>query len=155
MTARSAAPEPRPGLWSAACCDRARDSTGRWQVKLTDRGRKRDARVHVLVAEAFCNGPIPGLVVCHADGDHNNNLAGNLRYASRAANNEDARRHGTMAVGERHPAAKLSEAQVREIFSLTERGARRAALARLFSVSTTTIGKILAGRKWRHLQEAA
>ena len=67
---------------------------GRYRtVILSDRGRVKNYTVHSLVMLAFV-GPRPaGMDVCHNDGDHLNNALENLRYDTRVANMEDARRH--------------------------------------------------------------
>jgi hypothetical protein len=50
--------------------------------------------VHGLVAAAFI-GPCPdGMMVCHNDGNNQNNHVANLRYDTAAANNQDTLRHG-------------------------------------------------------------
>jgi hypothetical protein len=76
--------------------------------------------IHVLVAEAFC-GPKPSLnhEVAHWDGVTTNNCATNIRWATRAENIADQRRHGTLngsgVRGECHPRSKLSDRDVHEI----------------------------------------
>ena len=63
-------------------------------VTLSDLPRYSIAKVHQLVMEAFV-GPRPeGLEVCHYDGDGSNNRLDNLRYDTRAANQQDRLRHG-------------------------------------------------------------
>lgn len=57
-------------------------------------GRSVPLYAHVAVALAWV-GPKPdGMEVCHGDGDPANNRADNLRWDTRAANIEDAFRHG-------------------------------------------------------------
>lgn len=66
---------------------------GYLRVAMSARGA--DRGVHKLVAEAFI-GPCPtGKVVCHNDGNQQNNHVDNLRYDTRGNNNRDAVRHGT------------------------------------------------------------
>lgn len=56
--------------------------------------QKVNARIHSLVLEAFV-GPRPdGMEGCHNDGDPANNHLANLRWDTRAANNQDTLRHG-------------------------------------------------------------
>lgn len=58
-------------------------------------GPYRNARVHVLVAEAFL-GPRPeGQHVRHLDGNPRNNAVVNLAYGTAAENQQDAIAHGT------------------------------------------------------------
>lgn len=55
--------------------------------------------------------------------------------------------------GERNPVSKLTEAQVREAFSLTASGETQRRIAARFGVSETAIGLILRGKNWGHLTE--
>lgn len=130
---------------------RAKRLNGYCMVKLVDGGRRRDVAIHVLVCEAF-HGPRPeGHEARHLDGTRDGNAATNLAWGTPAENMEDARRHGTLTVGERHPHARLTDAKVRELRDLAAQGLSRAALGRQFGVSYHTIGRIVAGKKWRHV----
>jgi hypothetical protein len=63
------------------------------KVDATDRRDRARPKVHHLVAAAFI-GPRPqGLVICHNDGNRNNNRVENLRYDTQAANIADMHRH--------------------------------------------------------------
>jgi HNH endonuclease len=105
--------------------------------------------VHALVSLEFI-GPRPaGKEVAHWDGDSANNNLGNLRYATPVENAEDKRRHGTLLFHERHPSAKLSDADVGEIRSLLAAGERQKDIAAMFGVVRSTIGAISSGRSWR------
>lgn len=70
-------------------------SGGYFVVTLSDRTRKKLARVHHLVAIAFVEGRAPGLNVCHDDGDSLNNAASNLYWGTQTQNMQDKWRHGT------------------------------------------------------------
>ena len=72
----------------------APDPDGYLHVVLCN-GRPHTYKVHRLVARAFHGEPAPGQVVCHNDGTYTNNIAGNLRWDTRSANNLDTVRHGT------------------------------------------------------------
>lgn len=66
-------------------------------VSLWSDGVGTSRTVHSLVAEAFI-GPRPaGKDICHSTGNRNDPRLANLRYDTRAANLEDAKRHGTLA----------------------------------------------------------
>lgn len=73
-----------------------------------------------------------------------------LRWASPKENQADRFVHGTLACGERHGNAKLTEADVRAIKAMS--GAHRDIAAK-FGVAQTTISKIKAGKAWRHIGE--
>lgn len=111
-------------------------------------------------------GAIPkGLVVRHK-------VCGNpccvrplhLALGTQVENSEDSRRHGTLAIGDRHPfhqrpalvkwgenhsQSKLTGAQVREIRArYATGGVTQQALATQMGVARTTIAAIISGRNW-------
>lgn len=107
-----------------------------------------------LVAQAFI-GPRPaGCVVRHMDGNKANNTPANLAYGTPAQNEHDKRGHGTAPIGTRHPAAKLTDAQITAIRSRyvpyhpTHGGS---ALGREFGVSQMNISRIVNVKLWQHL----
>lgn len=120
-------------------------------------GRKRQAFVQELVLEAFV-GPRPsGLEACHDDNDPSNNRPGNLRWDTHQSNMLDKQRHGTHQIGERHPRAKLTEADVREIrasyvfgWSHQRREANRR-LASKFGLTLRYLWCVATGRSWSHI----
>ena len=115
---------------------------------------KRVIGVHQLVAAAFV-GPVPtGFGVCHNDGDPANNRADNLRIDTPKGNMADQYRHGTRVMGERHPAAKFTEADVREIRRLRACGLMHREIGALLGVGRRTIATILQGRTWGWLDAA-
>jgi hypothetical protein len=64
-------------------------------VTLYADGNVRKARVHVLVAESFIgNRPENATMVCHNDGDHDNNRPSNLRWGNQFGNMRDMSQHG-------------------------------------------------------------
>ena len=119
----------------------------------------RDGKVHKravarLVAEAFI-GPRPeGHVVRHKDGIKAHNIPANLLYGTSAENEHDKRGHGTAPIGERHPAAKLTDGQVAEIrrryipYHPKHGGS---AMGREYGVSQNTISKVVNNKLWPHL----
>jgi hypothetical protein len=131
--------------------------SGYYYVELRGVNRKKRATVHALVAEAF-HGPRPSPrhEVAHWDGIATHNSADNLRWATRAENIQDQRRHGTLHApvmqGAAHPRAKLKNEDVlriRRAYSgqrgqLTEMAAR-------FAVDRSTIKRVAVGAGWTHL----
>lgn len=121
---------------------------GRPQVGLRRSGVRRFFTVHALVAGAFL-GPRPaGLVVNHKDFDRTNNHVSNLEYITQRQNIDHALEGGRFYRGEANPAAKLTEAQVRQIRASTE---SQRACARRFGVSKITVQRIRHGIIWRHV----
>jgi len=121
-------------------------------VSLTAPNKKRYyAYVHDLVLLTW-KGPKPkGLECCHRNGIRNDNRLANLRYGTRKSNAYDRRLHGKpYACGEQSGLAKLTTRQVRWIKSYIGPMSHRKLAAR-FKVSHTTIGLILRGQQWRHI----
>jgi hypothetical protein len=113
------------------------------------RPRRRLIRVHTLVLLAFV-GPCPdGMECLHGDGDPANNALSNLRWGTHKENVEDAVRHGTQRRGERHPFARLTEADVKAL--RTPGGPTPAEVARLRGVKPSTAVYARGGRNWKHV----
>lgn len=128
------------------------DERGRPSVALWRLGVCLRRNISVLVAAAFI-GPRPeGMDVCHGDGDHANNVLSNLRYDTPVGNAADKILHGTHLFGERTPAAKLTEKQVRKILASAASGV---ALADAYDVTPAAISAIRTGKNWSHLRRGA
>lgn len=111
--------------------------------------------VHSIVAEAFI-GPRPkGYEVNHKDGNKRNNAAANLEYVTPSQNHVHAIRLGLRKSlkGTDAPRARLSEAQVHEIRSQAGKRTTRQ-LAADYGIGKSTVQQILAGKIWRHLNDA-
>lgn len=130
------------------------DRKGYRSVSLWRGGKSHRRAVQRLVAEAFI-GPRPdGCVVRHRDGDNTHNEATNLRYGTPTENEADKREHGTTLLGERHPAAKLNEEQVRAIRARCVLGTHAngaSAIARELGVSHELVIKIARCQLWSHV----
>jgi hypothetical protein len=75
-----------------------------------------------------------------------------LRAGTQQANVADRVSKGRGMRGERHHQAKLTELEVREIHERHGAGDKKASLARTYGVSETTVGRILSGKIWAHLE---
>lgn len=107
--------------------------------------------IHRLVAFAFLGmPPTVSHEVAHGDGTRTNNLASNLRWATRSENHRDKELHGTHQVGERNGHSKLTSEQVREILAhpIT---CNRSELARRYGVSQVTVTRIIRREIWKHV----
>jgi hypothetical protein len=122
-------------------------------VNLTRGGKKTACKVHRLVLEAFVGLCPDGLVCCHGDGDRANCSLTNLRWDTPQANSDDARRHGTMAIGSRCN-SKLAEHDVLAIRRLRAEGVPAKELAGRYGVTTRNIWAIVSGKLWKHLPSA-
>ena len=73
-----------------------------------------------------------------------------LRWATHAENLADQLIHGTRVRGEKHYAAKVTDAAVREIRSLAQSIPRRD-IADRFGLQAGHVSKIVSHRAWRHV----
>lgn len=123
----------------------------RGYLRVDLRHDKRRARwtIHRLVAMSFLGAPPTPqhTQVAHGDGNPSNNSVHNLRWATPAENVADTYIHGTRAAGSRHPAAKLTEAEVAAIRTLYRPG-RAPALAKMLGISPSTARRIAVGVTW-------
>ena len=118
-------------------------------VDLTRHGKKKTARVHKLVAEAFMGPPPAGLCVLHGLSGRKCNAVSNLYYGTLVRNNgPDRVRDGSDNRGTRNGNAKLTPELIKTIRDSKE---THAALARLFNVSNTTIYQIRLRTRWSHV----
>lgn len=98
-------------------------------------------------------GPIPdGLIVRHkcdnppcVDPDH-------LEVGTHSDNFRDRDERGRTARGMTNGTAKLTDEDVRKIRQMRSDGWTYAELAALCGVGTTTIGRVVKGTHWRHVQ---
>lgn len=84
----------------------------------------------------------------HLDGNKKNNAAVNLAYGSHQENSDDQVRHGTTRKGERHPLAKLTEADVSAIRASP---ASHSETARAYGVSNQLVSRIRLREIWKHV----
>lgn len=131
------------------------DRDGYLSVTLQNSGVRKTVKVAHLVLDAFV-GPRPeGAEAAHwPDGDVTNNSADNLRWALHWENIGDKVRGGTVARGEGHGSAKLSDDDVRAIRAQYRRGKRGSgyrAIGERFGVSGNQVRLIVQRRNWGHV----
>lgn len=85
------------------------------EVNLMYKGKRKREFVHRLILLAFYGEPPEGFVACHNDGNPSNCTLDNLRWDTVSGNFNDRYAHGTAHVGEKNPAAKLTNEQVKII----------------------------------------
>lgn len=125
------------------------ERTGYYRVRLYKNGRMIRVSVHRLVAQAFLGPPpTPKHQVAHYDNNRRNNRIDNLRWATCAENIADKKRHGTQAMGEDQPRAKLN---VEAVLKIRNSDDTNASLARKFGVSWTTIDRVRKRHNWSHI----
>lgn len=111
--------------------------------------------VHRLVCVEF-HGPPPSpkREVAHNDGNRANNVASNLRWSSHRENMKDIKIHGTgnPPRGEKQGRSKLTEGDVKDILRRKSSGEGVVSIAKSYGVVHGTIGHIINGRNWLHLE---
>lgn len=111
-------------------------------------GKTRTRKVSVLVCEAFHGAAPAGLVCRHRNGKNTDDRADNLIWGTTQENTDDRKEHGTIAAGEGHGMAKLTDSQIAEIRSLKGTMLQREAAAK-FGVNRSYIGRLWSGNRKR------
>ena len=126
-------------------------SPNRYVEVCMDRKAGAFVRIHVAVLSAFGGpAPTPEHCCCHKDGNILNNRISNLYWGTPQDNADDTVRHDRSTRGERHPLAKLGDAQVREV--LASLGTEsNASIARRLGVCRATVRRIASGEGWGHI----
>lgn len=127
-------------------------------LRVTVRSRPtKHVLAHRMVAEAFIPNPDRLPFVNHKDGNRANNAVSNLEWCTSAENLKHARdvlgtfKGPQLGKGDKCPASKLTEAQVKIIKTRICRGEKLAHLAREFGVTASAICELKAGRSWGHV----
>lgn len=129
------------------------DPGGYRRVRLSRRKGEYSTRpVHVLVLEAF-EGPCPpGMETLHGPGGPaDNRWPENIRWGTKAQNELDKLRDGTLRFGSRQVQAKLTEDIVRECRARHAAGEGVVALGREFGVTYQAIQNAISGKRWQHV----
>lgn len=116
------------------------DSNGYPSVSL----KGKTTTVHRLVLRAFV-GPRPkGMDACHfPDQTKTNCHLSNLRWDTKKENMEDARRHGSLRMGESHAMCKYSDEKVLLVRKMAESGVRQADIARALGMPKQTVNEMV------------
>ena len=108
--------------------------------------------VHRLVLEAYIGGCTKNMECRHLDGNKSNNNLPNLCWGTRHENELDKVRHGTARRGEKNQFAKLTEEDVRYIYSVYWDGAyNQSEIAKYFGITPDAINLIVHKKNWKHL----
>ena len=114
-------------------------------------GRKREARVHTLIAEAFLWPRRDGEQIRHLNGDRTDNRPGNLRWGTAQQNAQDRDQHGRTVRGSAARHATITEADVPLIRNLLKSRVLHREIAAMFGTTKFVIDNISAGKTWRHV----
>lgn len=133
----------------------SKDGSGHHQVSL-GRGNKR--KVHRLVAEAFIPNPNNLPLVLHGILGKSDNSVNNLRWGTHSENLKDAWEFGErsrdVGKGASHGNSKLTDEQVKEIFTLSHTSKlTQAEIGAKFSVTYAQVSHIKRKVQWSHVTD--
>jgi hypothetical protein len=135
------------GCWN--CTSHSPSNGGYPRHKVNYKGK----RISHTMFEKY-NGPIPeGMIVCHKCDNKMCVNSDHLFIGTQADNMKDMCNKGRKFItkGELDGMAKLTESQVLEIRQIKEkRGLSHAKIAEMFNTSTSNIGLIVQGKRWKH-----
>lgn len=128
------------------------DGRNRFTIRVASGKYRKFTAAELVLLTYVCPRPI-GLEACHNNGNCLDDSVGNLRWDTHSSNLLDRRTHGTSVCGEKHPRAKITEEDVREI-------RRRAAckecsnteLAEEYGISGAMVGYIIKKKSWSHVK---
>lgn len=127
-------------------------NSGYYVFKLRWINKKKDYRLHRLIAEHFIPNPLNLPFVNHKDGDKLNCSISNLEWVSEAENVQHAIRTGLLNTkGENHCHHKVSEKDVIEMKQLYLSGITQKQIALQYGVSRRQAGDIINGINWKHI----
>ncbi len=120
------------------------------QLDIQKGGSRGTAKLHRLIALTFLPNPDKLPQVNHKDGNKFNNSLDNLEWVSAADNVIHSYQAGLASnKGEKHPRAKFKASEIPEIHFFRSQGWTLKAIAELYGVCLSTIGKICTGVNYR------
>lgn len=125
-------------------------------VSLNINGKRKQYRVHRLVAKAFISNPENKTQVNHINGIKTDNRVENLEWVTASENVQHAYATGLKigkgSCGEKNYKSKLTEKDVLEIrLKYEKKEATQNELASIYGVSRWAIRKILNKENWKHV----
>lgn len=126
---------------------------GYGQTEFVVDGKRKVVTAHRLSYQLHKGAIGEGMFVCHACDNPGCVNPAHLFLGSHVDNMSDAKRKGRMHLGSAHGLAKLDESSVSEIKRLLRSGEKQQKeIASIYSVSSSAIQAIRAGRNWSHIQ---
>ena len=120
-------------------------------VTLSDKNRRVQYLIHVLIATTFIGARPQGHHTCHRDDNKYNNAAANLYYGTPGDNNRDKVKNGIQPLGSKHHNTKLTERKVRQLREEAVSGVALSILASRYKISNSTAWCIVKRKTWRHI----
>jgi hypothetical protein len=123
---------------------------GYLSVHLGVDGVRYTIQVSHLVLLAYTGEKPEGCEACHNNGIANDNRPENLRWDTHLNNNRDRFIHGTYALGEAHPMAKITANDAIAIYQSKEKGID---LAKKYGLAPSKISAIRLGQTWKSVTQ--
>lgn len=129
------------------------DEDGYLKTAIRINGKRKDIKIHQLIALAFLGIKPDGHVVNHKNGIRSDNRAENLEYVLPADNERHARKVlGKRLLGEKASRSVLTELQVRDIRLMNSFGCYSIAeIAQTFKISDSQVRRIVNLKNWSHI----
>jgi hypothetical protein len=129
------------------------NSKGYHRIGLMLGSKKKNYRVHRLVALAFIPNPDDKPEVNHKDGNKDNNVVDNLEWSTHSENVQHSFDNNlNHTKGEGSHKAKLTEEDVLEVRKLYDTGKyTHRELGKMFDVNHSLVGKIVRRENWKHI----
>lgn len=125
---------------------------GYFTVMLSKRGKKKQHRIHQMVARAFIPNPENKEMINHIDCNTQNNRVENLEWCTNSENQLHAIAHGLKTdIGVNHNLSKLKEEDVRfirEHYKFRDTVYNTRTLGEMFGVSSSVISAIVLGKTY-------
>jgi hypothetical protein len=123
------------------------------KVHLCKENKRKTRNIHRLVAEAFIPNPGNKPQVNHINGDKEDNRVENLEWVTPKENTQHALKRGlaNKREGSHNGYSKLNEEDVKEIFSLRQKGFSNSEISNRFNVDPSLISKVCGKTIWKHV----
>lgn len=133
------------------------DSKGYDRLSITINGKRKDYRVHILVAKLFLPIDPERRFVNHINGNKIDNRVENLEWVTHRENIQHAfsNLERVRIYGTKSPASKLTDDDIPEILRLLSAQLPIRTVAAKFNVHHSVIYGIKKGTRWPHIQRTA
>jgi len=132
--------------WLASC-----HPYGYGQIEIGTGGYKRPYLAH-RISWIIHNGEIPvGLCILHKCDNPSCVNPVHLFLGTKADNTHDMINKGRMSRGEKHPGAKLTPTDVKEIRQLRTQGVRAILISEIYNINRDYVYEIARKETWKHI----